>query len=153
MLDQTDRMLLSLLKKDARQKYSELGEQVHLSPPAVHERVKKLERMGVIERYTIEIDANALGLALYAFVRIHISQASCEQVAKALKACPEVEECFSSAGEESMLVKVHTTTPVALETLLDHIRRLPGVERTQTSIILTKHFERTYIPMETDAIE
>lgn len=153
MLDQTDRMLLSLLKKDARQKYSELGEQVHLSPPAVHERVKKPERMGVIERYTIEMDANALGLALYAFVRIHISQASCEQVANALKQCPEVEECFSSAGEESMLVKVHTTTPIALEALLDHIRRLPGVERTQTSIILTKHFERTYIPMETDAIE
>ncbi len=76
MLDQTDRMLLSLLKKDTRQKYSELGEHLHLSSPAVHERVKKLERMGVIEQYTIEIDANALGLALYAFVRINISQVS-----------------------------------------------------------------------------
>jgi DNA-binding Lrp family transcriptional regulator len=64
MLDQTDRMLLALLKEDARRKYSELGEAVHLSPPAVHERVKKLERVGTISRYTIEIDPERLGLAL-----------------------------------------------------------------------------------------
>ena len=69
MLDQIDRMLLTLLKEDAKRKYSDLGEIVHLSPPAVHERVKKLERAGVICKYTIEIDPMALGLLVQAFVR------------------------------------------------------------------------------------
>ena len=83
MLDQTDRKLSALLKEDARRKYSELGEAVHLSPPAVHERVKKLERVGTISRYTIEIDPERLGLALRAFVRIHINRIPCEELARA----------------------------------------------------------------------
>ncbi len=148
MLDQTDRMLLALLKQDARRKYSELGEAVHLSPPAVHERVKKLERVGTISRYTIEIDPEKLGLALRAFVRIHVSRIPCEDLARALLAFPEIVECHSSAGEESMLIKVHTTSPSALEALLNRIRQMPGVERVLTSIILTTHFQRENIAVE-----
>ncbi|MBA2679399.1 MAG: Lrp/AsnC family transcriptional regulator [Ktedonobacteraceae bacterium] len=146
MLDETDRMLLSLLKEDARRKYIELGEAVHLSSPAVYERVKKLERAGIIKRYTIDIDPEALGLALAAFVRIHISHKPCEEMALALQQYPEVEECYSSAGEESMILKVRTATPSALESFLDRIRQMPGIERAQTSIILNTNFERINIP-------
>lgn len=148
MLDQTDRMLLALLKEDARRKYSELGEAVHLSPPAVHERVKKLERAGVVRRYTIEIDHAALGLMLQAFVRIHVSHIPCEEMARALQMVPEVVECFSSAGEESMLIKVQTESPSHLEALLNHIRQMSGVERVLTSIILTAHFQRDNIKLD-----
>jgi Lrp/AsnC family transcriptional regulator, leucine-responsive regulatory protein len=148
MLDQTDRMLLALLKEDTKRKYSELGEAVHLSAPAVHDRVKKLERAGVIRKYTIEIDPKALGLTMQAFVRIHISRIPCEEMARALQSFPEVVECFSSAGEESMLIKVHTGSPSQLETLLNRIRQMPGVERVLTSIILTTHFQRENIVMD-----
>jgi Lrp/AsnC family leucine-responsive transcriptional regulator len=148
MKDRIDRMLLALLKQDARRKYAELGEAVHLSPPAVHERVKRLERAGVLRRYTVEIDPQALGLALHAFVRIHLSHIPCEELALALQKFPEVEECYSSAGEESMLIKVHTSTPASLEELLDRIRSIPGVERILTSIVLTTHFQREYIPLD-----
>ncbi len=148
MLDQTDRMLLALLKQDARRKYSELGEAVHLSPPAVHERVKKLERAGVIRKYTVEINPEALGLVLHAFVRIHISRIPCEELAQALQTFPEVVECFSSAGEESMLIKVHTESPAMLEALLNRIRQMQGVERVLTSIILTTHFQRENIAVD-----
>jgi Lrp/AsnC family leucine-responsive transcriptional regulator len=145
MLDQTDRMLLALLKDDTKRKYSELGEAVHLSAPAVHDRVKKLERAGVIRKYTIELDPEALGLTMQAFVRIHVSRIPCEEMAHALQNFPEVVECFSSAGEESMLIKVHTSSPSQLETLLNRIRQMPGVERVLTSIILTTHFQRENI--------
>ncbi len=148
MIDRIDRMLLALLKQDARRKYAELGEAVHLSPPAVHERVKRLERAGVLRRYTVEIDPQALGLALHAFVRIHLSRIPCEELALALQKFPEVGECYSSAGEESMLIKVHTSTPASLEELLDRIRRIPEVERILTSIVLTTHFQREYIPLD-----
>lgn len=147
MLDQIDRMLLALLKEDTKRKYSELGEIVHLSPPAVHERVKKLERAGVIRKYTIEIDPEALGLAVRAFVRIHVNRVPCEEVSRTLETFPEVVECYSSAGEESMLIKVHTVSPTQIETLLNRIRTMPGVERVQTSILLTTHFERENIVM------
>jgi DNA-binding Lrp family transcriptional regulator len=145
MVDQTDRILLALLKEDTKRKYSDLGETVHLSAPAVHERVKKLERAGVIRKYTIEVDPEALGLLLQAFVRIHISRIPCEEMARALQHFPEVVECFSSAGEESMLIKVHTGSPSQLEVLLNRIRQMPGVERVLTSIILTTHFQRENI--------
>lgn len=148
MVDQIDRMLLALLKEDTKRKYSALGEMVHLSPPAVHERVKKLERAGVIRKYTIEIDPGALGLAVRAFVRIHINRIPCEEIARALQTFPEVVECFSSAGEESMLLKVHTESPSHLETLLNRIRQMSGVERVQTSILLTTHFQRENIVMD-----
>lgn len=147
MLDNIDRMLLALLKEDAKRKYSELGEVVHLSPPAVHERVKKLERAGVIRKYTIEIDPEALGLTLQAFVRMHISRVPCEEIARTLQTFPEVVECFSSAGEESMLIKVQTRSSSLLEALLNHIRQMPGVARVQTSVILTTHFQRENIGM------
>lgn len=148
MLDKTDRMLLALLKEDTKRKYSELGEVVHLSPPAVHERVKKLERAGVIRKYTIEIDPGTLGLTLQAFVRIHISRIPCEETARALQTFPEVVECFSSAGEESMLIKVQTRSSSQLEALLNHIRQMPGVAQVQTSIILTTHFQRENIAVD-----
>jgi Lrp/AsnC family leucine-responsive transcriptional regulator len=148
MLDQIDRMLLALLKEDAKRRYSELGEIVHLSPPAVHERVKKLERAGVIRKYTIEIDPEALGLVVRAFVRIHVNRVPCEEVSMTLETYPEVVECYSSAGEESMLIKVHTGSPSQLETLLNRIRTMPGVERVQTSILLTMHFQRENIVMD-----
>ena len=148
MLDQIDRMLLALLKDDTKRKYSELGEAVHLSAPAVHDRVKKLERAGVIRKYTIEIDPESLGLTMQAFVRIHISRIPCEEMAHALLNFPEVVECFSSAGEESMLIKVHTGSPSQLETLLNHIRQMSGVERVLTSIILTTHFQRENIAVD-----
>ncbi len=147
-MDQVDRMLLALLKKDTKRKYTELGEIVHLSPPAVHERVKKLERAGIIRKYTIEIDPEALGLTVRAFVRIHVNRIPCEEVSRVLQTFPEVVECYSSAGEESMLIKVHTVSPSQLEILLNRIRQMPGVERVQTSILLTTHFQRENIVID-----
>lgn len=148
MVDQIDRILLALLKEDTKRKYSDLGEVVHLSPPAVHERVKKLERAGVIRKYTIEIDPVALGLLLQAFVRIHVSHVPCEEMARVFQTLPEVVECFSSAGEESMLLKAQTESPSHLEALLNRIRQMPGVERVQTSILLTTHFQRENIRLD-----
>ena len=148
MLDQIDRMLLALLKEDTKRKYTELGEIVHLSAPAVHERVKKLEYAGVIRKYTIEIDPEALGLVVRAFVRIHVNRIPCEEVSRALEMFTGVVECYSSAGEESMHIKVHTGSPYQLETLLNSIRTMPGVERVQTSILLTTHFQRENVVMD-----
>jgi Lrp/AsnC family leucine-responsive transcriptional regulator len=141
-LDEIDRTLLTLLQSEARRRYADLGAAVHLSPPAVHERVKKLERQGVIRRYTVEVDPAALGRNICAFVRVGTVHLPCADLAAALLPFDEVEECHSVAGEDSILIKVRTTTPAALEELLERIKRIPGVERTLTSMALVTFFER-----------
>src|SRR5690349_9490178 len=93
-LDALDRTLLALLLDDARQKYATLGEKVALSPPAVFERVRRLERDGVVRRFTIEIDPSAVGLHVCAFVRVR-ARVACRLLAASLARFKEVEECHA----------------------------------------------------------
>jgi Lrp/AsnC family transcriptional regulator, leucine-responsive regulatory protein len=142
MLDAIDRTLLALLKEDTRRKYTELGEAVHLSSPSVHARVRKLEQLGAIQKYTIELNPGLLGLTTCAFIRIIISKATCPEVVEQLQKLKEIEECHSVAGEDCLILKVRTATPADLEPLINYILKVPGVERTVTSIVLTSYFER-----------
>ena len=143
MIDATDRTLLGLLSDDTRQPYAELGQQVHLSAPAVHARVKKLEQTGAIRGYTIRVDPERLGKSLCAFIRISLTGGVCDRTARELEAIPEIEECYSVAGEDCILVKARTATPLELQELLQKIGRLPGFGRTVTTIVLRTHFERS----------
>jgi Lrp/AsnC family leucine-responsive transcriptional regulator len=145
--DDLSRKLLSLLRKDARSKYADLGREVHLSPPAVFERVKKLEKSGTILRYTVDLDPKKLLLSLCAFVQIRLlDDTTSEEVAELLTAYREVEECHSIAGEDCILVKVRTPDAAALSDLLLEMKKLPGVQRTLTTIVLSTHFERGIQP-------
>lgn len=125
-------------------KYAEMGTEVHLSAPAVHERIKKLEKNGVIKNYTIETNPKKLGLSVCALISITLSNVTlCSDAVIELEKIHEVEECFSTAGEESLLIKIRTKDTDSLEQLLVKLRSISGVERTLTKIVLTSHFERT----------
>ncbi|CAN5486993.1 Lrp/AsnC family transcriptional regulator [soil metagenome] len=149
-MDDIDEKLLGLLKKDAKKKYSDLAEMLNLSPPSVHARVKKLEQIGVIRGYTIDIDPQLLGLRLCAFVRVTIESISATGLAQSLMAFPEVEEYYIVAGEECVLLKVRTADTAALSTFLDNIRGIKGVKKTITSVVLTTPFERGVTPRQDD---
>ena len=145
--DDVSRKLLTLLRKDARAKYAELGQAVHLSPPAVFERVRKLEKSGTIIRYTVDIDPKRLDLSLCSFVQIRLlDSVTSEEVAELLKSYPQVEECHSTAGEDCLLAKVRTPDAATLNHLLLDFKKLPGVQRTLTTVVLTTHFERGVQP-------
>jgi Lrp/AsnC family leucine-responsive transcriptional regulator len=146
-LDNLSRNLLSLLRKDARTKYAELGREVHLSAPAAFERVKKLEKSGTILRYTVDLDPKLLELSLCAFVQIRVEDnVTSEEIAELLTAYREVEECHSIAGEDCLLTKVRTPDAASLNRLLLEMKKLPGVQRTLTTIVLSTHFERGIQP-------
>lgn len=145
-LDTQDRKILSILKEDSRTPYADIGKKVHLSAPAVHARVRKLENIGVIKKHSIEIAPDKLGANVCAFVRVTRQKISCDSIADALAKFPEVEECHSVAGEDCILIKVRTSTPLALTHLLDRIRATAGVERTVTIVVLQSHFERGTAP-------
>jgi DNA-binding Lrp family transcriptional regulator len=146
MLDQTDEKLLALLQKDAKKKYTDLAQELDLSPPSVHARVKKLEQSGVIKAYNIDIDGAMLGLKLCAFVRLTTEGSSCSELSKALAIYPEVEEFYVVAGEECVLLKVRTTDTTALGQFLDTLRTIPAIKKTITSVVLSVPLDRGITP-------
>lgn len=145
-IDEVDRKILGLLKGDARMPYADIGKKVHLSAPAVHARVKKLEAAGVLLKHTIEMDPARMGSGLCAFIRIARNKGLSAPVAEALRKVKEVQECHSTAGEDCMFVKVRTTSSLELSRILDQIRSIDGIDRTVTSVVLESHFERGLTP-------
>jgi Lrp/AsnC family transcriptional regulator, leucine-responsive regulatory protein len=140
-LDLISLKLLSFLRHDSRTKYAELGKQVHLSAPAVFDRVKKLETKGVIRKYTIDINPNALELETCAFVQIGSSDSDFRRIPRELEKFPEIEECHGIAGQDCFLVKVRTKNTRALSELLQKIRSI-GATNTVTTMVLETYFER-----------
>jgi|SRR5271170_6593102 len=146
MIDEIDRKLLVLLKQDAKKKYSELADELNLSAPSIHARVKKLEQTGVIKSYSIEIDGPSLGLPLCAFVRVTTEGACNKELWEGMSQFPEVEEIYNVAGEECFLLKVRTRDPAALGQLLDNLRTVKGVTKTITSVVLSVPMDRGITP-------
>ena len=117
-LDAIDRKILGVLVDDATVSYAELGDRVGLSPPAAHERVKRLRRSGAIRGTAAIIDPKAVKKPLLAFVHIDTRGWGKTPELMAVSQYPEVEEIHSVAGDTCMLLKVRTEDTRALEGLL-----------------------------------
>lgn len=141
-LDVFDRKLLSLLVEDATRSYADLGEQVGLSAPAVHERVKRLKRTGAIRQIAALINPIAVQKTLLAFVHVDTHGWGKTPELLAIGKYPEVEEMHSVAGDTCMLLKVRTQDSRALEGLLARIYDVPGVTKTRSYVVLSTHMER-----------
>ena len=141
-MDDTDRTLIGLLQRDAGQPYAELARAVHLSTAAVHERVRKLRRSGVIRRTTIEVDPVALGALLVAFVEIDTEGWVKQPLVDAVRDDPRVEDLHSIAGDTHFVAKVRVTGPADLEDLLHGLYQVPGVRNTRTHVALQTYVER-----------
>lgn len=141
-MDAVDRGIIAALRTNGRATYADLGRQVGLSASAVHERVGKLEATGVIVGYHAVVDPNAVGLGVTALIGIHPTDtADDDEVATALGALHEVESCYAVAGDEAFVVKVRVATVDELEHALGRLRRIHGVARTRTTVVLSTRFE------------
>ena len=141
-MDDVDHALVGALVDDARTSYADLARQVGLSAPSVLERVRRLERAGVLLGYTARVDSAQLGLGVSALVAVHQREdAEQEDLALDLAAVPEVEDCWSVAGEEAFVVKVRVADVDALERTLGVLRRIRSVARTRTTVVLSSRFE------------
>lgn len=148
-MDDIDLKLLALLQHDAKQKYADLAEVLNLSAPSVHARVKKMETSGIIENYGVKLDSSKIGLKLCAFVRVTTEGVGSE-LGRSLHRFKEIEEVYSVAGEECLLLKVRTQDTSSLSTFLDELRRVKGVRKTITSIVLTTLLSRSVLPESMD---
>lgn len=151
MLDKIDRQIVSLLQTDARLSNAALAEQVGLTTSTVYERVKKLEKKGVIKGYVAVADAETLGKPIMAFVRLTVGSALAEYLESknsVLSICqdePDVLECHTVAGEDCFILKVRAASPGDLEKLIERIRCNAQVSRTTTSIVLSTLKETTQV--------
>jgi Lrp/AsnC family leucine-responsive transcriptional regulator len=146
MMEDLDREILRLLLADGRMSYTDLGKATGLSTSAVHQRVRRLEQRGVIRGYTVQVDFEAVGLSLTAFVSVTpLDPAAPDDVAERLRSLPEIEACHSVAGSENYILKVRVASPGALEELLARIRATASVS-TRTTVVLSTPFEARSLP-------
>jgi len=145
-LDAMDRKLLGVLVEDATESYARIGEKVGLSPPAAHERIKRLKQSGAIRQVAALIEPVATGKTLLAFVHVDTTGWGKTPALMAVKEHPEVEEIHSVAGDTCMLLKVRTTDTHALEGLLGRLYDTPGVKATRSYVVLSTYLERPVQP-------
>lgn len=140
--DDIDIGILTALSADSRRSYADVASEVGLSTAAVHERVRKMVERGVIERFSLRVDPQRLGLQFTAFVAIrNDGGVHCREVAPRLREMPEVLELHSVAGEYDFVAKIRTTHARGLEDLLYQIKAIPGVARTTSTVVLNTEFE------------
>ena len=141
MLEHVDRLICQLLAADGRMSFTDLGKKTGLSTSAVHQRVKRLEQRGVIRGYGAAIDMRSVGLPLTAFISIRpIDPSQPDDSPDRLAGIPEIEACYSVAGDESYILKVRVAEPSDLETLLARIRSGANVS-TRTTLVLSTPYE------------
>lgn len=145
-LDAIDRKILSELAEDASRSYAELGTIVNLSAPAVHERVKKLKREGVIKQTVAQLDGCKLGRTLLTFLVIDTSSYNATRKLLTFVDHPEVEELHTVAGDGCVLVKVRAVDTESLERFLMEIQSLEGVRSVRSYIALSTFLERGPLP-------
>ncbi len=153
VIDSVDVRLLTLLQQDGRRSFAELGNEVGLSAPSVHERVKKLEARGVIARYAALVDAPAAGVPLLAFVWLTQAPGTAgTDLTAAFAAIAEIEECHHIAGEADYLLKVRARDTAHLERVVFALQTTEHVFTTETSVVFSSAFERRSLPLgaETD---
>lgn len=147
-MDGIDRALVGLLMEDCKQSLAALGEKVHLSPPSVLERVRKLEEAGVIRGYHAEVSPKAVGLDIGSFIGVGIDHPrSIPSFEKHIEAMPEVLECHHVTGRHTLMLKVRTADTESLHKLISHLRELPGVARTETMVVLATQIERSLLAL------
>jgi Lrp/AsnC family leucine-responsive transcriptional regulator len=141
MPDERDLDILRILQDDARATYADVGKRVGLSASAVHDRVRKLEAAGVIRSYRAIVDAEALGLFVTALIAVTpLDPRQPDNLPERVAEFPEVEDCYSVAGEASYILKVRTRTTSELEDLIRRLREKANVA-THTTVALSIPFE------------
>ena len=140
-MEDIDRQIVLLLAGDGRMSFTDLARETGLSVSAVHQRVRRLQKRGVIKGYSAVLDHMEIGLPLTAFVSIKpIDPAAPDDAPEKLAHLQGIEACHSVAGEESYILKVRVTSPFALEELLQQIRAAANVS-TRTTVVLSTPYE------------
>ena len=143
-IDGIDKKILRFLMADARKPILEIARNIGISGAAIHQRLRKLEKSGLIAGSKFVINPKVLGYTTMAYIGIFLDKAmSNPKAVKALETIPEVLECHYTTGNWSILIKVLCKDNEHLMYVLNrHIQQIEGVSRTETFISLDQQIDR-----------
>ncbi|HOK97872.1 MAG: Lrp/AsnC ligand binding domain-containing protein [Bacteroidales bacterium] len=143
-IDSLDKKILSIIQGNARIPFLEVARECGVSGAAIHQRVQRLMRLGVITGSEFVVDPKKLGFNTCAYIGIYLEKAGLyKEVVAQLKDIPEIVQCDYTTGNYSIFVKVYTRDNLHLkEILADKIQSIRGIARTETFICLEESFVR-----------
>ncbi len=148
MRDQTDQEILHALQEDGRISHAEISRRLGLAPSAVLERIRKLERDGIIERYEVRISPRQIGLKLTVLIALDTDESPSEHsVADRLAEFPEIQEIHEVAGTRDYFLKVRVSDTDELAGVLDRIGGVPHVLNSRTTLVLRTYKETAALPL------
>jgi DNA-binding Lrp family transcriptional regulator len=137
-----DRQLIDLLRVNARESVSSLARKLHVARTTVQERIRRLEGEGTIAGYTVRLGQTAGRPALTAHVLLEVNAKKADGVIRELKSIPAIRGLYALSGSFDYLAIVETASPHEIDDVVDRMGRVEGVEKTETSIVLSVKFER-----------
>ncbi len=147
MLNQKDAKILQLIEKDCKLSTMEISRKTGIPPTTVHNRIKKMEKEGIIKHYKAVIDKKKIGRGIGAYVEIVVNYPSDsskdfqEGIAKKLAFLPEVEDLAIMTGETDIMLKVYVRDTDELNDLVTKkLRIIEGIDKTRTAVILKENF-------------
>ncbi|TKB09436.1 Lrp/AsnC family transcriptional regulator [Desulforhopalus sp. IMCC35007] len=148
MIDNISLEILKILQEKARIPNIEVSRQVGLAPSAVLERVKKMEKMGVIDGYEVTLNPELFNRALIAYIQVSTEKNMDENVGRQLAEITDIQEVHFISGNDCYLVKLRCKDTPALEAVLTKkIKPIPGIISTKTNIVLSTRKESSRFPL------
>lgn len=141
-LTDTDQQLLSLLRENARASTAQIARRLGLSRTTVQSRLAKLERSGIIAGYAVRLAGAYEAGRVHAFVMLTVEPKQAAAVTAALKRMPGVRRLQSVSGPFDMIATVEAAGVADMDAVIDEIGAVKGVERTNTSLVLSTKFDR-----------
>ena len=149
--DELDRAILRELQKNARITNAELARTIHLSQPAIYQRIKKLEKRGAIQRYSAFVERSVVGLDLLCLLQIKTDGTpnNLQKIRELAEDNPHILECYHLTGEFDVVLKIVIQDHANLEQFIEkHFSDVKGIQRLQTNIVLTEWKVTTNIPLK-----
>jgi Lrp/AsnC family transcriptional regulator, leucine-responsive regulatory protein len=149
MIDDISLEILRILQEKARIPNVEVSRQVGLAPSAVLERIRKMEKQGVIDGYEVRLNPRRFASSQIAFVQVTVrEQPEGPNIGEQLARIPEIQEVHYIAGEDCYLIKIRAADTVELGRLLrTRVTAIPGVLATRTAPVLATYKETARIPI------
>jgi Lrp/AsnC family transcriptional regulator, regulator for asnA, asnC and gidA len=143
-LDLVDKGIINALQLDAKTPYAEIGKQLYVSAGTIHARIKKLERLGILKKTTVQVNYGLIGYDITCFLGIYLNKSSMYNNAKKeLEKIPEIISVHYTTGQYSMFVKLICTDTNHLRIVLhDKIQKIEGIQRTETLLSLEQSIDR-----------
>jgi Lrp/AsnC family leucine-responsive transcriptional regulator len=147
-LDETSLKILSLLQKNARMSFTEIGQEIGLTSSSVAERVKKMEEQGVIESYTVNVNSEKLGFSITAVMLVSFTGVFAQQektIVNELSKFYQVVECIRITGKNDFLIKIMVSSMEEFKIINDEVAKLGQVD---TSLVVSTFVNNTTIDLE-----